>query len=99
MAGNPLTTAVAFLTLLAVCIWEAGAAGESGSSYVTDDPIPFAYPPDAADPGRTRPLIELGDPFLGTGNIRPGFRLPGGAVWQPRLWVYGNYRSSLHSYQ
>ena len=42
MAANPLTTAGAFLTLLAVCIWEAGAAGESASSYVTDDPIPFA---------------------------------------------------------
>ena len=99
MPGKPLTVVVSFLMLLAVCIWEARAAGGSASSYVTDDPIPFAYPPDAEDPGRTRPLIELGDPFLGNGNLRPGFRLPGGAVWQPRLWVYGNYRSSLHSYE
>jgi hypothetical protein len=39
--------------------------------------------------------LELGDGFLDTGNLSPGFDMPGGAVWQPRLWVYGDYRSAV----
>ena len=89
------------LQVLLLALWtcDAGASEDGVSSYVPDKAIPFAYPSEAADPGRTRPLLELGDPFLGNGNLRPGYRLPGGAVWQPRLWIYGNYWSSLHSYQ
>lgn len=42
--------------------------------------------------------LELGDGFLDTGNLSPGFDMPGGAVWQPRLWVYGDYRSAVQSF-
>ena len=49
-------------------------------------------------PKRTAPILELGGDFLGTGNIAPGFKIPTGAVWQPRLWVYGSFRSGFQSY-
>jgi hypothetical protein len=45
---------------------------------------------------RTAPLLELGDTFLGPGNIAEGFTLPTGAVWQPNLIVWGNYRTAIN---
>ena len=30
---------------------------------------------------RPKPILELGTPFLGSGPIRRGFTMPGGAVW------------------
>jgi hypothetical protein len=56
------------------------------------------YKSDAELPAPTPPILELGDPFLGTGNLAPGTTLPGGAVWQPRFWVYGNARTALQTY-
>lgn len=49
-------------------------------------------------PPRPRPLIELGDKFLSSGNLRKGFRLPTGAVWTPNFWVYGNFRTAVQSF-
>ena len=49
-------------------------------------------------PPRPRPLIELGDKFLGNGNLRKGVRLPTGAVWTPNFWVYGNYRTAVQTF-
>ena len=43
-------------------------------------------------PERTRPLFELGDPFLGSGPLQQGIELPTGAVLQPSLLVYGTSR-------
>ncbi len=43
-------------------------------------------------PTRPHPIFELGDPFLGTGPIRPGITMPTGAVLQPSLLVYGTSR-------
>ncbi len=45
-------------------------------------------------PERPRPLVELGDSFLGTGPISEGFELPTGAIWQPSLLVYGTSRTA-----
>jgi len=42
--------------------------------------------------------MEIGDLFLGRGNLKPGFELPTGAVWQPRFWVYGSGRTSLQTF-
>ncbi len=47
---------------------------------------------------RARPIVELGDTFLGNGNIASGIRLPGGAVWQPNLIIWGNYRTAVNVY-
>jgi len=43
-------------------------------------------------PSRPHPILELGDPFLGTGPIRRGIEIPTGAVLQPSLLVYGTSR-------
>lgn len=47
---------------------------------------------------RTPPLLELGDPFLGTGPISEGFRIPTGAYWQPNLTVWGVYRTAFQGF-
>lgn len=46
-------------------------------------------------PQRARPIIELGEPFLGTGTLSRGIRIPGGAVWQPALLAFGTFRTSV----
>ncbi len=49
-------------------------------------------------PDRPAPLLELGDRFLDTGPLDPGFELPGGTVWQPRFWVFGTARTAIQSF-
>ena len=49
-------------------------------------------------PARPRPLLELGDHFLGPGNLQRGFTLPSGAVWSPNLWVFGTLRSAVQTF-
>ncbi len=44
-------------------------------------------------PDRVPPLIEIGDRFLGAGNISAGFEIPTGAVWQPSFVAWGEVRS------
>jgi len=69
--------------------------GEKSRSRLSDEPKPFKTIGDI--PERPPLLLELGDPFLGEGELDEGFELPTGAVWQPRLWVFGTMRSSLQS--
>lgn len=38
------------------------------------------------------------NPFLGSGEINPGFETPTGAVWQPALIMYGTARTALQTY-
>lgn len=63
---------------------------EYGSSRLSDQCSPLAEIPN-----RPRPLIELGEPFLGTGTLGNGFKIPGGAVWQPSLLAFGTLRTAL----
>ncbi len=49
-------------------------------------------------PDRPKPILELGDPFLGVGPIHPGYKLPTGMVLQPSLIVYGTYRTALQGF-
>lgn len=50
-------------------------------------------------PARPKLLVEKGDAFLGIGNLSPGFKVPViGAVWQPRLWSYAIFRSTLQTF-
>ena len=74
-----------------------GVFAAGGESRFSDEKIPFASVEDLPD--LTPPLFELGDVFLRPGNIKPGFEIPTGAVWQPRFWVFGTVRSSLHSFR
>ena len=62
-----------------------------------DEYVPFK----SSDQLPTRPklMLELGDPFLGTGKLDEGFQVPViGAVWQPRLWAYMIYRTTLQTF-
>ena len=44
-------------------------------------------------------ILELGDPFLDTGQLDAGFEVPLiGAVSQPRLWSYFIYRTALQTF-
>ena len=63
------------------------------TSRISDESVPQIKPGDI--PSRPSLLLELGNPLLGSGSIDPGFVLPGGAVAQPSLWVFGTYRSAL----
>lgn len=67
---------------------------DHSSSRYSDEPIPLADLPE-----RPKPIIELGEPFLGTGTLKQGIRLPTGAVWQPALLAFGTFRSALQSAQ
>lgn len=71
-----------------------------GRSYITDEVIPYLYEKEEDDPEDNQPFfgLGLGDDFLGNGNLHPGFTIPTGAVWQPRLWFYGTSRTSLGTY-
>ena len=63
------------------------------TSALSEESLPFLSEDDL--PARRAPLLEIGNKFLSTGNIRPGFEIPTGAIWQPNFWVYGNFRSGI----
>lgn len=48
-------------------------------------------------PKRPAPILELGDPFLEIGEIRKGYQIPTGAVWQPSLIIWGDLRSAVQT--
>ncbi len=74
--------------LLYVLMGSIACAAET-SSRISDEYIPPQKLPE-------RPFaLELGDPFLDTGPISQGFRLPTGAVWQPSLLLFGTLRSAF----
>ena len=63
----------------------------------SDKPTPFKGVGEVPD--RPALLFELGDPFLDTGKLSEGFKVPlTGAVWQPRLWSYMIFRSTVQSF-
>ena len=67
---------------------------DHSSSRFSDEPIPLEDLPE-----RPKPLVELGEPFLGTGTLKQGIRLPTGAVWQPSFLAFGTVRSAIQSQQ
>jgi hypothetical protein len=73
----------------------AGAKDDHHSSALTDEYIPLQL---EGFPERPKYLLELGNPYLGTGRIKPGIQLPTGAVWQPTLIVFGTLRTALQSF-
>ena len=79
--------------LAAVCATQALSGLAAGDSALNDKPVPLQI---GEVPERVPPLLEVGDTFLGRGNIEAGFNLPTGAVWQPNLIVWGNIRSAVN---
>lgn len=78
---------------------EGAAAGGKqeieDESRLSDETVPFMTEGDIPD--RPPLLLEIGDPFLDTGELDAGFELPTGAVWQPRLWVFGTLRTAVQT--
>ena len=70
------------------------AAPGGDDSRLSDERIPLMV---EEVPTRPKPLIEWGEPFLGTGTLSPGFQLPTGAVWQPSLLMFGSLRTALQT--
>ncbi|MEM7051183.1 MAG: hypothetical protein AAF604_16055 [Acidobacteriota bacterium] len=66
------------------------------SSRLTEERIPLLV---ENVPQRPKPILELGEPFLGSGTLKPGFHLPTGAVWQPSLLVFGTLRTAVQSFE
>ena len=66
---------------------------DMSGSRLSDQPIPLDKTLE-----RPPPLLELGDPFLGAGNLQKGITLPTGAVWQPSLVVFGDYRTAVQTF-
>ncbi len=66
-------------------------------SRLSDESIPLQL---NAVPHRPPPtfFLEIGENFLGNGNIQSGFELPTGAVWQPYFIVFGTLRTGLQSF-
>ncbi len=50
-------------------------------------------------PERPGFLLELGNPYLGTGRIEKGVRLPTGAIWQPTLIAFGTFRIAGQTFE
>jgi hypothetical protein len=61
----------------------------------SDEPAPLDL---ATFPERPAPIIELGDKFLGNGNIQKGITLPTGEVISPNFWVFGTYRTAFQTF-
>ncbi|MCA8938879.1 MAG: hypothetical protein KDB07_03690 [Planctomycetes bacterium] len=70
---------------------ESGDVGKDSPSRISDERKELV---PSEVPDRPPPLIEIGDPFLDTGEVSEGFRGPTGAIWRPRLLVFGDFRAS-----
>lgn len=62
---------------------------------LSDQPLP---PQLDRVPKRPTPLLEWGDPFLGTGEIAPGIPLLTGQVLQPAFLLYGTARTGVQTF-
>ena len=61
-------------------------------SALSEDPAPLLTEDEI--PKRPDLPIEEGERFLDTGNLNPGITLPTGAIWQPALWAFGDFRTT-----
>jgi hypothetical protein len=83
--------------LFSVALCGPAAAADEEHSRLSSQPIPLKTPAEIGP--RTAPILEIFGPrFLDTGNIERGIELPTGAVWTPSLWVIGEARTAIQSY-
>ena len=92
------------LSTITLAFWPSVAAmlvasGDDGTSKSGGDPLRLTdeyIPLQTADvPGRPKPLLELGNPFMGTGDLQDTITIPTGAVWSPSLLVWGDLRTGV----
>lgn len=67
--------------------------GAHHDSALSNKPAPLI--PEEDQPKPTPPIFQRGEKFLAAGNLTPGITLPTGAIWQPALWVFGDFRSTI----
>jgi len=91
---EPVLHSIATAATIAVCLFASSLATAAGESRISDQVLPYQ---SQLAPERPQP-IELGPKFLGTGKIGPGFELPGGAVWQPQLLIWGTARTAVQAF-
>ncbi len=87
VAATFVVLAISLLSSRVVRAQDEHDQTENSANRFSDEPIPLADLPK-----RPRPIIELGEPFLGTGTLHQGIRLPTGAVWQPAFMAFGTIR-------
>lgn len=75
-----------FLTSVIVALTATVAQADDKPIDLLEDPLP--YQGVGQIPDRPPLLVELGDPFLATGDLDKGFMWPTGSVWQPRFSGY-----------
>lgn len=73
-----------------------GLTEKNKNSLLLSDEV-VQYPVEPVE--RPRPLLEIGDPFLGNGPIRPGIKTPTGQMLQPWFLLYGTFRSAFQSFE
>ncbi len=69
---------------------------DESASRLSDESLPLQI---EEVPQRPRLLLEFGDRFLDSGALGPEFTLPTGAVWRPSLWVFGEYRTAVQTFE
>jgi hypothetical protein len=86
---------VALILLGMAAPGQAASGGHEEGSRISDEAIPLQTD---VFPERPRMLIEFGEPFLRTGRLSRGIKLPTGQVWRPALWVFGTYRTGFQTF-
>ena len=81
------------LLLFSLVNLPVGAQEGESPSRLPDYPIPLV---DESLIKPHPPLIQIGPGLVQTGRLERGFDVPGGAVWRPSFWVYGNLRSGIN---
>ena len=66
------------------------------TSLISDESSPILD--DSVVPTRPRRL-EFGSGFLESGPLKPGYELPGGAILQPSLLIFGTFRTALQTFK
>ncbi|NCF54902.1 MAG: hypothetical protein GWP41_01385, partial [Planctomycetia bacterium] len=87
---------VDIILLLILTTWVASptwAQEEESPSRLPDHPIPLI---DESLIQPHPPIIQIGPGLMETGRLERGFDVPGGAVWRPSFWVYGNLRAGIN---
>ena len=103
--GRDIAALMMALALLVGCTQAWAGSGGRGEgepqakemesvSRLSDIPLPLQV---EDVPERPSLLLELGEPFLGTGPFGPEIDLPTGAVWRPSLWVFGTHRMAVQT--
>jgi hypothetical protein len=87
-------TGFAFAFILAASNATAAESAVDTARF-SAEPAPLALD---TFPERPPPLLELGDKFLGTGNLQKGITLPTGEVISPNFWVFGTLRSAFQTF-